>query len=53
MLELLRKMSQIIGTETAQQQALTYIIFGAVGLALLIIIIKLVSKVKAVAFFGG
>lgn len=53
MVEFIQHLVQIIGTETEQQSALTLIIFGIFGLSLIGIVIHIVTKVKAAAFFGG
>lgn len=53
MLDLLIELTDIIGNETLQQDALLLIVTGAVGLGVLGLLIRLVSKIKALAMFGG
>lgn len=53
MFDLITAIGGIIGTETVQQSALSLIVLGSCGLGVLALIIRLVAKIKAVAFFGG
>lgn len=53
MLNMLYWIGSIIGNETPQQIALGTLILGACGLGLIGIVVRLISKIKAVAFFGG
>lgn len=53
MIELILQFVNIIGNQTSQQQALSIIVLGSVGLGLVGLIIRLVSKIKAAAFLGG
>ena len=53
MIELILQFVNIIGNQTGQQQALGIIILGSVGLGIVGIVVRLVSKIKAAAFLGG
>lgn len=53
MFDLITTIGSIIGTETVQQSALSLVILGSFGLGMLALVIRLVTKIKAVAFFGG
>lgn len=53
MLTLLEYISTIIGNETDPQKALTLLVFGSIGLGIIGLCIRLISKIKAVAFLGG
>lgn len=53
MFDLILQFANIIGNQTSQQQALGIIVLGTVGLGIVGIVIRLVSKIKAAAFLGG
>ena len=53
MLTMLWYIGNIIGNETPQQMALGTLIIGACGLGLIGVVVRLISKIKAVTFFGG
>lgn len=53
MLSTLYFLQGIIDTHVPQQIALSVLVMGTCGLGLLGTVIHLVSKIKAVAFFGG
>ena len=53
MLDLLYQFINIICDQTKQQQALSLIVIGAIGLGIIGLLVRLVSKIKAAAFLGG
>lgn len=53
MLDLIFQFTNMIGSDLPQQNALSLLVIGSVGLGLIISVVRLITKIKAAAFFGG
>ena len=53
MLYLLKQITTIIGSATTQQSALALLTMGSIGLGIIGLCLRLIARIKAVAFLGG